>query len=63
MALRLPENCLSLIERFERQALHARSLSLHHPETAREITIEAALPEDLAGLLEMLEPLMERPAG
>ena len=61
-ALPLPEPCLGLVEGFKRQALHARSLSLRHPETAREMTFEAALPDDLAGLLQTLEPLAEKSA-
>jgi 23S rRNA pseudouridine1911/1915/1917 synthase len=39
---------------FPRQALHARSLHLEHPEDGREMEFHAPLPEDMAQLLDML---------
>lgn len=38
----------------ERLALHARALSLPHPQTQAMITFEAALPEDLSAPLERM---------
>lgn len=53
--LRLPpkasielQNCL---KEFPRQALHAKSLTLIHPETGVEMQWEVALPEDMQQLL------------
>jgi len=40
--------------RFQRQALHARSLILQHPSNGRAMAWEAALPEDFRQLLEWL---------
>ncbi len=39
---------------FERQALHAHAIGFVHPLTGRSIRVEAALPDDLAGLTETL---------
>jgi 23S rRNA pseudouridine1911/1915/1917 synthase len=38
-----------------RQALHARLLTFDHPQSGRSITFEAPLPEDLAGVIRILE--------
>ncbi|MDH5329408.1 MAG: RluA family pseudouridine synthase [Aquincola sp.] len=40
--------------RFARMFLHARQLAFDHPATGERITLEAALPDDCAGLLEAL---------
>lgn len=40
--------------RFERQALHARRLTLRHPDDSRTLTFEAPLPPDLMDLLSRL---------
>lgn len=45
-----PEVVLAL-EDFHRQALHARKLSLIHPQTSAEVSWKAPLPEDLDILL------------
>ncbi|MHC4548767.1 MAG: RluA family pseudouridine synthase [Planctomycetota bacterium] len=37
-----------------RQPLHAASLTLRHPRTGEEMTVEAPLPEDLAEVLRLL---------
>ncbi len=42
------------LQNFNRQALHARRLSLMHPELQTEITWEAPLPEDFQHLLDCL---------
>ena len=46
----LPEETVSLLLSFSRQALHARQLVLCHPETNEEMTFEASIPADLRGL-------------
>lgn len=43
-----------LAPRFARQALHARRLELDHPRTGVRLRFEAALPPDLAALLDTL---------
>jgi 23S rRNA pseudouridine1911/1915/1917 synthase len=40
--------------RFERQALHARSITFIHPGNLREMTLEAPLPEDLLEIFRIL---------
>ena len=39
---------------FPRQALHAQRLSFRHPADDRELTFDAPLPEDMAGLIARL---------
>ena len=38
----------------ERQALHARRLTFTHPETGKEITVEAPIPDDMRRTLEAI---------
>jgi 23S rRNA pseudouridine1911/1915/1917 synthase len=38
-----------------RHFLHARGLTIHHPDDARELAVEAELPGELAGLLKRLK--------
>ena len=45
-----PEVVLAL-EDFNRQALHARKLSLIHPESGASMTWKAPIPDDLTTLL------------
>lgn len=40
------------LETMPRQALHARKLSLAHPEDGRKVSFESALPDDMLALLE-----------
>lgn len=42
------------LREFRRQALHAAKLSLAHPASGKELTVEAALPADFAALLDAL---------
>jgi 23S rRNA pseudouridine1911/1915/1917 synthase len=42
---------------FGRQALHARRLSLVHPESGKSMTFEAPVPDDLAGLIHYVSML------
>ena len=43
------------LRRFPRQALHARKLGLIHPATGEYCEFEAPLPEDMQGLIQVLE--------
>jgi 23S rRNA pseudouridine1911/1915/1917 synthase len=43
------------IQGFTRQALHAERLSFEHPRSRERVSFEAALPDDLATLLEALK--------
>lgn len=56
--LRLPPQASvelqTCLREFPRQALHARSLSLIHPVTSREMQWEVPLPEDMQHLLSVL---------
>jgi 23S rRNA pseudouridine1911/1915/1917 synthase len=40
---------------FRRQALHARQLTLLHPQSEESMTFETPIPDDMAGLLACLE--------
>ena len=40
---------------FRRQALHAQALGLIHPETGEDMQFECPLPEDIVGLLAVLQ--------
>ena len=57
--LKLPagasEELKLMLRGFPRQALHARSLTLIHPETGKEMTWTLPLPEDFELLLTLLE--------
>ncbi|MEP2920068.1 MAG: RluA family pseudouridine synthase [Sulfitobacter sp.] len=52
----LAEPVAEAIKAFPRQALHAAVLGFEHPISGEAIRFEAPLPEDMAGLLELLEP-------
>lgn len=56
--LRLPkgasESLLKALHKFPRQALHARTLGLIHPETGEEMQWTTELPEDMVGMLTLL---------
>lgn len=56
--MRLPQGCTPELKEelrsFHRQALHARQLTLVHPETDEEMTWEVPLPQDLQELLAAL---------
>ena len=42
------------VSSFSRQALHARRLSLHHPVSGRELTLESELAPDMQVLVDAL---------
>lgn len=52
----LAEPVAEAIKAFPRQALHAAVLGFEHPVTGEAIRFEAPLPQDMAELLEQLEP-------
>ena len=56
--LRLPkgttEELRDVLAAFTRQALHARQLTLEHPETGEILSWEVPLPEDMVHLIEAL---------
>ncbi len=45
---------VELLERLPRQALHAKTLGFVHPVTRREMKFDSDLPEDLQGVLDIL---------
>ena len=47
------------LEHFRRQALHAAKLTLTHPKTGKRVSFDAPLPEDLQGLIDMLQRDMD----
>ncbi len=49
------KNLIRQISLFNRQALHAKSLSFRHPDNAQIVQFEAPLPSDLSNLLTLLE--------
>ncbi|RBP29211.1 ribosomal large subunit pseudouridine synthase D [Marinobacter pelagius] len=56
--MRLPkgstEELREVLSGFNRQALHARQLTLEHPETGETLSWEVPLPEDMVHLIEAL---------
>jgi len=56
--LKLPagasETLIEALRAFPRQALHAKQLTLVHPETEEELTWEVPLPDDMQTLLQVL---------
>jgi 23S rRNA pseudouridine1911/1915/1917 synthase len=49
-----------LLQRFPRQALHARALAFPHPEDGRELAFESPLPADIERLLAALRADLEQ---
>ena len=46
---------IEALRQFPRQALHARALGLIHPESGEDVQFECPLPDDIVGLLDVLE--------
>lgn len=46
---------IDTLRNFPRQALHARSLGFIHPETEEQVQFESPLPDDIRGLIAVLE--------
>ncbi len=51
---KVPDSMRALVERFPRQALHARQLAFDHPESCQRILLQAALPKDMQLLVDTL---------
>ena len=51
----LNDQARALFLDFKRQALHAKTLSFHHPVRNEQITLEAPLPDDFQSLLDALD--------
>lgn len=49
------EQMINQLQQFNRQALHACTLSFYHPKTEKELTFTAPLPDDLETLLNTLD--------
>jgi len=47
------------LDHFRRQALHAAKLTLTHPKSGKRVSFDAPLPEDLQGLIDMLQRDMD----
>ena len=54
----LSPSAVEAINTFPRQALHARTLKLVHPETGEECQFHAPLADDIVGLIEALKQAM-----
>lgn len=54
---KLPPEAQALLERLNRQALHAHHLGFEHPVTKKRLEFDAPLPPDMADLLTSLEEL------
>lgn len=53
----LPSQVYNVLMGFNRQALHARTLTLEHPRTGEEMEFEAPLPDDFFTLIDTLRIL------
>ncbi len=53
----------AVVEAFPRQALHARTLRLEHPDSGEVVSFTAPVPDDLAGLLAALAEADPPPAA
>lgn len=54
-SLTFPENIKKLVNKFPRQALHAKSLGFIHPKTNEKMYFDSNLPEDMQSLLNSVE--------
>lgn len=54
----IPATAVEVINGFPRQALHARTLKLTHPDSGEECTFHAPLADDIKGLVETLKQAM-----
>jgi 23S rRNA pseudouridine1911/1915/1917 synthase len=60
---RAEKQLITQLRSFRRQALHAFRLSLVHPQSGRQLTWRAPLPEDMVQLLAVLEQDLVRHGG
>ena len=49
------DELIDTLRKFPRQALHARSLGLIHPDSGDAVQFECSLPEDILNLIAVLE--------
>lgn len=49
------QELLDYLQAFKRQALHAWRLSFVHPESAKDVSFEAPLPDDMQRLVDLLQ--------
>lgn len=49
------QELLDYLQAFKRQALHAWRLSFVHPESAKDVSFEAPLPDDMQRLIDLLQ--------
>ena len=60
---RYPKGCTpelrETLEKFKRQALHAARLTLTHPKSGKRVSFDAPLPDDMQGLIDMLQHDMD----
>lgn len=49
------DTVLMHLTQFKRQALHARTISFYHPQTDKELTFNADIPDDFESLLNVLD--------
>ena len=65
--LRLPagagDELRAMLTNFKRQALHATRLELAHPDSGEAVSWEAAVPADMAALIEVLQRDARSQAG
>ena len=54
----MPASAVEAINKFPRQALHARTLKLIHPESGEECEFQAPLADDIKCLIETLKQAM-----
>ena len=52
----LPEPARTAVMDLKRQALHAAELGFEHPQSRKKLDFESPLPDDLARVLEALDP-------
>lgn len=60
-AMGLDHQTAALINKVGRQMLHAASITFVHPETGKQMTCEAPLPDDMQSLCRALNALGSRP--
>jgi 23S rRNA pseudouridine1911/1915/1917 synthase len=48
------DKLLQVLKSVKRQMLHARRLSFTHPHSAKTMSLESPLPEDMAGLIDSI---------
>ena len=51
----IPQELRTFLEQLRRQALHARTISFHHPKTEELLRFEAPIPSDFLFLINILE--------